>query len=353
MPRTGAKLPEAFRLPFVHKLPSYSPEGKLAGQLRVLTMLTGVCIMRYRSWLLVPGDNEKKLGKAMALGADVVVVDLDAAVAYEAKAMARAMAGEWLAAHRRQVLEQATMARWVRINAFDSGLWREDLVAVMRGAPEGIILPRAQGPEMLRELAAELYELEQANQLAPGSTRILPMAGDTPRAALRIGAYGDAPIPRLAGLTWSPDSLASAIDATRHHEARGGWTEAFRFVRAQVMLVAHCCGAMPIEASHDDVEDLKGLKLAARAARADGFVGMFASHPAQIAEINAAFTPSEADLAAARRIVSAVEGETDTDMSPIDRRRIDEPRLKLAKQILGNGEMRTATATPLRVLRSA
>jgi citrate lyase subunit beta/citryl-CoA lyase len=309
--------------------------------------------MRYRSWLLVPGDNEKKLGKAMAMGADVVVVDLDETVPFEAKSAARALAGEWLSAYRRQVLEQAPMARWVRINPLDSQMWRDDLIAVMRGAPEGIILPRAEGPEKLRDLAAELYELEQVNQLAPGSTKILPLAGDTPRAALGIGAYADAAIPRLAGLTWSADRLATAIDATRQRELRGGSTDPFRFVRAQVLLVSHACGVMPIEAMHDDVEDIKGLKLAAKAARADGFTGMFAGHPAQIAEINAAFTPSEADLAAARQIVAAGDDEMDADLSPIDRRRIDQPQVKFAKQILGTGDLRGNGVPPLRMLRPA
>ncbi len=309
--------------------------------------------MRYRSWLLVPGDNEKKLGKAMAMGADVVVVDLDETVPADAKSAARALAGEWLSAHRRQVLEQAPMARWVRINPLNSRMWREDLVAVMRGAPEGIILPGSQGPEALRQLAAELYELEQVNQLTPGSTRILPQAGDTPRAALGISAYADIAIPRLAGLTWDPAGLGTAIDATRHHEVRGGWTEPFRFVRAQVLLVAHACGVMPIETMHDDVDDIKGLKLAAKSARADGFTGMFASHPAQIAEINAAFTPSEAELDAARRIVAAVDGGMEADMSPIDRRRIDQPQLKFAKQILGTGDPRGNGVPPLRIMRPA
>lgn len=309
--------------------------------------------MRYRSWLLVPGDNEKRLGKAMATGADVVVVDLDATVPYETKPLARNLAAEWLIAHRRQVLEHAPMARWVRINSFDSRLWREDLVAVMRGAPEGLILPRATGPDMLRELAAELYELEQVNQLAPGSTKILPMAGDTARAALSIGAYVDAAIPRLAGLTWSPAGLAGDLDALRHHELRGGWTEPFRFVRGQVLLVARACGVMPIEALYEDIEDLKGLKIAAKAARADGFTGMFARHLEQVEEINAAFTPSEAELNAARNIVAAVDGELDAEMTPLDRRRIDQPQLKHAKQILGNGEGRAGNPAPFKILRPA
>lgn len=309
--------------------------------------------MRYRSWLVVPGDSERKLGKALALGADVVVVDLDSSVAPDAKLQAREMAAEWLKAHRRQVLEQAPMARWVRINPLGTRLWRDDLVAVLRGAPEGIILSRSAGPETVRDLAAELYELEQSNQITPGSTRIIALAGDTPRAALSIPAYCETAQPRLAGLGWSTDALGRAINATRNREPRGGWTEPFRFVRAQTLLAAHACGIMAVEAMHDDVADLKGLKLAAKAARADGFTGMFACHPAQIAEINAAFTPSEAEIDEARRIVSAFEGGSEADATPIDRRRIDMPQLKMAKQILGTAEPRSGDLTPMRILRPA
>lgn len=309
--------------------------------------------MRYRSWLVVPGDSERKLGKALSTGADVVVVDLDTSVEYDAKTAARQMAAEWLKAHRRQVLEQAPMARWVRINPIETRQWREDLAAVIGGAPEGIILPRSAGPETIRELAAELYELEQSNQVQPGSTKIIPLAGESPRAALTIPAYADAAQPRLAGLAWSAERLGPAINATRNRELRSGWSEPFRFVRAQTLLAAHACGVMALEAMHDDVEDLKGLKLAAKAARADGFTGMFASNPVQIAEINAAFTPSETELEEARRIVAAFENGAEFEGTPIDRRRIDTPQLKQAKQILGATDPRGGDLTPPRVLRPA
>jgi citrate lyase subunit beta / citryl-CoA lyase len=309
--------------------------------------------MRYRSWLLVPGDSERKLGKALATGADVVVVDLDAGIAPEARGMARTMAGEWLRAHRRQVLEAAPMARWVRISPLDSRQWRADLEAVMPGAPEGIILPGAEGPQTLRDLAAELYEFEMANQIATNTTRIPPIAGTTARSALTIAAYIDAGSPRFAGLSWSADGLADAINATRQREPRGGWSDPFRFVRAQALLVAHACAVMAIEALHHDAADLKGLKLAARAARADGFTGMFAEHPAQVAEINAAFTPSEAELEQARQIVAAFEAGGESEAAGFDRRRVDLPQLKLARQILGASEPRPAELTPMRVMRPA
>ncbi len=245
------------------------------------------------------------------------------------------------------------MARWVRINPLDSRLWREDLLAVLPGAPAGIVVPRCAGPETIRELAAELYELEQIHHIAPGSTKVLPLAGETPRAALTMASYIDIANPRLAGLAWSAGSLGAVINATRQREPRGGWSDPFRHVRAQALLVAHACGIMAIEAMHGDAEDLKGLKLAARAARADGFSGMLASHPGQVAEINAAFTPSEAELDSARRIISAYEDGSDAESAPIDRRRIDTPQLKLAKQILGASEPRTGDLTPMRMMRSA
>ena len=139
--------------------------------------------MPMRSWLFVPGDSEKKLSKVAACGADVVIVDLEDAVAPQAKQAARPLACEWLLAHREEVSQ-----RWVRINALDTPLWREDLAAVMPGAPDGIMIPKAAGPEQLQALAAELYELEQRHGLTTGRTRLLPLVSETPAAALGIAA---------------------------------------------------------------------------------------------------------------------------------------------------------------------
>ncbi len=291
--------------------------------------------MHYRSWLFVPGDSERKLGKAMGAGADVVIVDLEDSVALEAKPVARERAVQWLHAHRTQIIEQRACKRWVRINSLDSGLWRDDLVAVMPSAPDGIMLPKAEGPESVRMLAAELYELEQRSQVPSGSTRILPLVSETPRAALTIGTYVGEKHQRLAGLSWGAEDLSSAIGATRKHEAKGGWTDAFRLVRAQTLLAAHACEIMAIDTLHADFADTKGLKLAAEAASADGFTGMLAIHPGQIEIINAAFTPSDESLAEARAIVAAFAANPGAGALQIDGRMIDQPHLKLARRILG------------------
>lgn len=290
--------------------------------------------MAMRSWLFVPGDSEKKLGKAAATGADVIIVDLEDSVAPANKARARELARDWLAAHRNQVAERK-FGRWVRINALDSRMWRDDLVAVLPGAPDGIMLPKSAGPESVQALGAELYELEQRSGLATGSVKILPLVSETAAAAISIPAYASAPLPRLAGLTWGGEDLSAAIGASRKYDKDGRWTDAFRFVRAQTLLTALARGVIAIDTLHADFADTAGLKRIAEEARADGFTGMLAIHPAQVPVINAAFTPTEAELEEARAIVAAFAGNPDAGTLQIDRRMIDRPHLMLAQRMLG------------------
>lgn len=293
--------------------------------------------MAVRSWLFVPGDSEKKLGKVAASGTDVVIVDLEDSVTPDNKARARDLAREWLQAHRQQVTGRK-FGRWVRINALDSRMWRDDLIAVLPGAPDGIMLPKSAGPESVQALGAELYELEQRSGVPANSTRILPLVSETAAAALTIPAYIAAPLPRLAGLTWGAEDLSAAIGAARKRDAKGQWTDTFRFARTQTLLAAHARGAMAIDTLHADFADEKGLKRAAEESRADGFAGMLAIHPAQVPIINEAFTPSEEELAEARAIVAAFADNPSAGALQIDRRMIDRPHLKLAQRLLGIAE---------------
>jgi citrate lyase subunit beta/citryl-CoA lyase len=295
--------------------------------------------MAERSWLFIPGDSDKKLGKATETGADVIIVDLEDSVALSGKAEARAKTRDWLMAHRLQSAGQSRQGRWVRINALDSGeWWRDDLIAVMAGAPDGIMLPKSAGPEAVQQLSAALDGLEQQNQILSGTTRIMPLVSETAAAALTIAAYAAVPLPRLAGLTWGAEDLSAAIGATRKRHADGRWTDAFRLVRAQTLLTAHASGVAAIDTLHADFADSEGLKRAAQEARADGFGGMLAIHPAQVAVINAAFTPSETELDEARAIVAAFSAEPEAGVLQIERKMIDRPHLKLAQRILGISE---------------
>jgi citrate lyase subunit beta/citryl-CoA lyase len=292
--------------------------------------------MAIRSWLFVPGDSEKKLAKAPAAGADVLIVDLEDSVVPANKALARDMARAWLQSHRQQPTEGKRTGRWVRINALDTPHWREDLVAVMPGAPDGIMLPKAAGPESIQQVAAELYELEGRNGVVAGSTKVLPLVSETAAAALSIAAYATASLPRLAGLTWGAEDLSAALGASRKRDSLGGWTDTFRYVRSQTLLTAHARGVPAIDTLHADFADAKGLKAAAEAARADGFAGMLAIHPAQVEVINQAFTPSAEELAEARAIVEAFAANPGAGALQIDGRMIDRPHLTLAERILAS-----------------
>jgi citrate lyase subunit beta/citryl-CoA lyase len=290
--------------------------------------------MALRSWLFAPGDSEKKLAKLAGTGADVVILDLEDAVAPEAKARAREMTRDWLAARRTLVVEKH-QSRWVRINALDTDHWKDDLVAVMAGAPDGIMIPKASGPEQLLTLAAEMYELEQRHGIVNGHTKLLPLVSETPAAALRIPEYVSVTAPRLIGLTWGAEDLSAAIGATRKRDAKGSWTDAFRMVRATVLLTAHARGALAIDTLHADFNDLDGLRKVATESRADGFSGMLAIHPAQVPVINAAFTPSEAELDEARAVVGAFDAEPGAGVVQLGGRMLDRPHLAQAKRLLG------------------
>ena len=290
---------------------------------------------QHRSWMFVPADSEKKLGKAMDLGADVIIVDLEDSVAPQNKAMGRQMARDWLERTHAQAEAPEAPQRWIRINALDTQWWAEDLRAVMPGAPAGIVLPKALGPDSISQVAGELYQLEQAGSAQKGTTRILPLVSETPQAALGIPQYASAQLPRLGGLTWGAEDLSAAIGASRKRDADGNWTDAFRMVRSQMLLAAHALKIPAIDTLWDDFSDLEGLENAARNARADGFAGMLAIHPKQVEVINRAFTPSEEEVEEARRIVAAFASQPGVGTLSLDGKMLDQPHLQLARRILG------------------
>jgi citrate lyase subunit beta/citryl-CoA lyase len=204
----------------------------------------------------------------------------------------------------------------------------------MPGRPNGIVVPKAAGPEQLQALAGELTLHEQRHGVAPGSTRILPLVSETPAASLGIAAYAMDTSPRLAGLTWGAEDLSAALGASRKRDDRGRWTDTFRFVRAQVLLAAHARGIMAVDTLHAEFRDIAGLERAAAESYADGFTGMLAIHPAQVPVINAAFTPGEAEIAEAQAIVNAFGANPGAGALSFEGRMIDQPHLEQARRLL-------------------
>ena len=139
---------------------------------------------------------------------------------------------------------------------------------------------------------------------------------------------------RLGEIVRELEALRATVEIER--DADGRWTDAFRMVRAQVLLAAHACEVLPIDTLFADFRDLAGLERAARESYADGFAGMLAIHPDQVPVINAAFMPREEDIAEARRIVAAFAAAPGAGALQMDGRMFDQPHLEQARRLLAS-----------------
>ena len=275
--------------------------------------------MRMRSLLFVPGDRPDRMEKALASAADALILDLEDAVAAPAKPEARRHVAAFLDAHPGANL-------WVRINPLDTAEAERDLQAVSASHPHGIVLPKAEGGASVDELARRLTE--RGNVTA----QILAIATETPAAMFQLGSYGCAK--RLAGLTWGAEDLPAAIGASTSREEDGRYTPPYELARSLCLFGAAAAGVAPIETVYPAFRDLDGLAAYAGRARRDGFIGMMAIHPDQVAVINAAFTPSEAEVAHARAVVAAFEAEPGAGALSLGGRMIDRPHLVQAQRLL-------------------
>ncbi|HEY5713657.1 MAG TPA: CoA ester lyase [Allosphingosinicella sp.] len=278
--------------------------------------------MRMRTLLFVPGDRPDRMEKALACGADALILDLEDAVATAAKPVARREVAHFLNAN-------SHFRIWVRVNPLDSPENEKDLNAVLPSHPDGIVLPKAEGGESVAELARRLSERGNA------TAQILAIATETPAAIFQLGSYGGAK--RLAGLTWGAEDLPAAIGAATSREEDGRYTPPYELARSLCLFGAAAAGVAPIETVYPAFKDLDGLAAYAGRARRDGFTGMMAIHPTQVPVINAAFTPSEEEMAHARAVVAAFDANPGAGTLSLDGRMIDRPHLVQAQRILAMG----------------
>ena len=285
-----------------------------------------------RSWLFIPGDSEKKLGKADGAGADAVIVDLEDAVALANKDAARDMTAAFLG--ERPQAQRSTQL-WVRVNAFDTGRTAEDVASVIGGAPDGIMLPKSEGVADLEVLSKLLDKAEKKAGVAAGSTRILPVATETARAVLKLNEFADANLPRLQGLSWGAEDLGTAVGAIGNRLPDGRFYEAFRMVRSLTLFAAHAANAQAIDTLMADFRDEAALKASSEWSYREGFTGRLAIHPAQVEVINAAYLPTEKQVEDARAIISAFEDVADgAGTVQLEGKMVDRPHLVQAERLL-------------------
>lgn len=293
-----------------------------------------------RSLLFVPGDSERKQAKALGSGADALILDLEDSVAEAQLPTARGCVSAFLKANNGAAGPQ----RWVRLNSLASGKLLDDLIAVIDGRPDGIVLPKVSVAREVAEVAHYLAALEARAGFTRGSTRIIVIATETPQALLTLGEYGTgAAGERLAGLTWGMEDLSAALGAAEKTQADGSLTPVLELARSLCLIGAAAAGVQAIDGVHADFRDAAGLASEAARGRRDGFTAKLAIHPDQVPAINAAFSPSAAEIEHARRVIAAFAADPKAGVTSLDGRMLDRPHLVLAQRVL---ELSRRSGTP-------
>ncbi|MGD9536124.1 MAG: CoA ester lyase [Alphaproteobacteria bacterium] len=247
-----------------------------------------------RSFLFVPANQPKRIPKALASGADAVILDLEDTVPAPEKPAARKEALAALSLPREAKL-------YIRVNPAETAHCYDDLVAVTAAGLDGIVLPKVDLPKDATAVDWVLSQLERRHGIRPGSIDLVPIVesatglahlDEIARSTERIRrlTFGAADLSRDLGMILTPDEVAIA-DA-----------------RARLTLASRAAGREPpIDTVYIDVRNLEGLAKVAQHARVLGYQGKLCIHPDQVAVVNAAFTPSAEEVTRAERILAAFE----------------------------------------------
>mmetsp|Transcript_109044 Transcript_109044/g.326149 ORF Transcript_109044/g.326149 Transcript_109044/m.326149 type:complete len:466 (+) Transcript_109044:54-1451(+) len=258
---------------------------------------------RLRSLHFVPGGVQKFLDKALASRADALILDLEDSVTPADKPAARREVRRWL-----DCTDFGNKSVCVRINALDSGLWEQDLTETMTAKkPDLYVLPKVSSREDIERVGERLSQLESSAGRAVGSTGLLPIVTEVPQAPLR--AQEIAAAPRVEAVTWGAEDLGAEIGVKRRRDSQGNYLNIFQLCRSLTLLAAKGAGAQAIDTVYTDLKNVKGCREEAEHAADTGFDGKLTIHPDQIDVVNAAFSPSRAELAAAQELLAAAEGQ--------------------------------------------
>ena len=210
----------------------------------------------------------------------------------------------------------------------------KDLEAIIAGGPEGIALPKPDGPVDVETLSRHLDRLEAQHGIEAGTTKILSIATESARAVTSLFLYPRTYLPRLFGLTWGAEDLATDMGAISNRDDSGAYTFTYQMVRSQMLIAAKASGVQAIEGVFTDFRDADGLVRYAKAGFEAGFNGMMAIHPAQVDIINQAFIPSASEIEQAHAIVDAFMEDEGTGVVSVGGKMLDIPHLKQAQKIL-------------------
>jgi citrate lyase subunit beta/citryl-CoA lyase len=272
-----------------------------------------------RSWLFVPADSERKIAKALASAADAIIFDLEDSVAPAGKAQARDLLRELGG-------RGDGPQRWVRINPLGNDSFRDEVELVVDGKFHGVVLPKAERGENVEDLSERT-----------GNIPIHAIVTETPASLFGLLSYRHSS-PALVAMSWGAEDLSAALGASSKYDAGGELSFTYRMARSLCLAGATAAGVQPVDGVFADFRDEEGLAAEARAAAREGFTGKLAIHPAQVAAINAAFTPSKSEIAHAREVIAAFDAQPDAGVLSIGGRMVDRPHLIQAQRIISRAD---------------
>jgi citrate lyase subunit beta / citryl-CoA lyase len=283
-----------------------------------------------RSLLFVPADGGSKLDKALASGADAVIVDLEDSIAPESKSAARASAADFLKA----IATTANRPRLiVRVNGLQTGLIDADLDVIVGAHPDAIMLPKADGGASVIHADAKIAVREAIAGLDAGSIKIVAIATETATAMFLAGTYRGAST-RLSGLTWGAEDLSAELGAETNRDADGHFLDPYRLARALCLIGATAAEVPAFDTVTVDFRNTEALRREAEEAKRDGFRGKMAIHPAQVPILNDVFTPSADAVARARAIIAAFDANPGKGTVQVAGVMHDRPHLARARQLI-------------------
>jgi malyl-CoA/(S)-citramalyl-CoA lyase len=303
----------------------------------------------HRSELAVPGSNARALEKAPTLGADVVFLDLEDAVAPDDKEQARENV---IAALNEQ--DWSACAVSVRINGLDTHWCYRDIVEVVERAGahlDTILIPKVGTPADVLFVATMLDQIEAAKRLAPinlhilietalGMANVEAIAQTCPQRleamVFGVADYAASTQARTTNIGGANPEYAVLTDPSETGARERHWGDQWHYALSRMVVACRAYGLRPIDGPFGDYQDGEGYTAAARRAAQLGCEGKWAIHPSQIALANEVFTPSEAEVSRARRILDAMSqaaGEGKGAVS-LDGKLIDAASIKMAENLV-------------------
>ncbi|MGH6673194.1 MAG: HpcH/HpaI aldolase/citrate lyase family protein [Xanthobacteraceae bacterium] len=283
-----------------------------------------------RSLLFVPADSARKLDKAMASGADALIVDLEDSIALDGKIRARQSAAAFV---KDAIAVKSRPYLLVRVNGLQTGLVDADLDAIAPSKPDAIMLPKAEGAASVAHADAKLAVREALSEVADEHIKILPIATETAASLFLAGTFAGAST-RLIGLTWGAEDLSAELGAHANRDEHGRFLDPYRMARVLCLAGAAAAVVPAIDTVYVDFRDEKGFRRECEEALRDGFLGKMAIHPAQVPIINEVFTPSADALAKAQAIIDAFAQNPAAGVVGIDGIMYDRPHLARAQRLL-------------------